>query len=294
MAKSKRHLGVGLFLLVLPGVLSETVNEEVRHLDMSPNAVDDTFTKCQDTMMQTVTLDGLLQKEIKTNEMFAEMWRSYYGMCEKQIYWGTPYHLAALQNYGNSKEKNRDKFNQMVQTKGSNSTIYKNEFLFKSLHFLLTDAMRLLNNGTRCSCVYYSIDTFYTAQTRQEVRFGRFLEATTSESIATELIEGEGIGTLFNITSCSAVNIEDYVCRSEEIEQLISPTEVFTVQSIREVKNDDANYKIITLTHSRFLSSHDCYLFHRSSQDGLSSLFLSSVIIALTGSFLNVYCTVME
>ncbi|XP_076848400.1 ecto-ADP-ribosyltransferase 5 [Brachyhypopomus gauderio] len=283
-------MSVKLLLFLFLPVLPYNVNAEVRHLDMSPDAVDDTFTECHDTMMQTVTKPGgLLQKEIETSKDFAEMWRSHDGTCEKQIYGGTPYHLAALQAYGNSKVKFRKEFNQMVQTKGSNSTIYKNKFLFKSLHFLLTDVIRLLNNGTTCSRIYHGTVNTYHVKTGTEVRFGKFLQGRIQDSSETEVVEEEGTGTVFNITSCSAVNIEHYTCTSEEIEQLISPTEVFTVQSIREVKNDDADYKIITLTHSRFLSSHDCYLFHSSVHGGSSRLMLSSVFLALIASIFGLH-----
>uniref|UniRef100_A0A4W4EDN5 NAD(P)(+)--arginine ADP-ribosyltransferase n=1 Tax=Electrophorus electricus TaxID=8005 RepID=A0A4W4EDN5_ELEEL len=264
-------------------------------LDMSPDAVDGTYSECRDKMMQTVTKPGgLLQEEIKANKDFAEMWRSHGGTCEKQIYGGTSYHLAALQAYANSKPKFRKVFNEMVQTKGKNITIYEKEFPFKSLHFLLTDIIRLLNNGTVCSHVYFGTVKTYRGNTGSKVRFGKFLQASVKNSSETEVIESEGEGTLFNITSCSAVNIEIYTCTSEEIEHLISPTEVFVVQSIKEVQNEDASYKIITLTHSRFQSNHDCF-FPSSLHGGSSRLVLSSEVLALMGTILGLFhFTVMQ
>ncbi|KAK1792740.1 hypothetical protein P4O66_012658 [Electrophorus voltai] len=289
-------LSLKLFLCLFLIVVSHDVTAEVRILDMSPDAVDDTYSECRDKMMQTVIKpDGLLQEEIKANKDFAEMWRSHGGTCEKQIYGGTPYHLTALQAYGNSKPKFRKVFNQMVQTKGKNITIYEKEFPFKSLHFLLTDVIRLLNNETVCSRVYFGTVKTYRGNTGSKVRFGKFLQARIQESSETEVVELEGEGTLFNITSCSAVNIENYTCTSEEIEHLISPTEVFVVQSIKEVKNEDASYKIITLTHSRFLSNHDCYVFPSSVHGGSSRLVLRSVVLALMGTILGLYhFTVMQ
>ncbi|KAI4905816.1 hypothetical protein NFI96_017021 [Prochilodus magdalenae] len=254
--------GWSLCLVIFLLTFSHNVSAEKRVLDMAPDAVDDVFSGCRDRVIQSVTAPGgLLQKELKARKDFTEMWRGHGGTCEKQIYGATPHHLAALQAYGNSGVKFRKTFNGMVQTKGRNSTTYLEEFPFKSLHFLLTDALRLLNPGKTCRTVYFGTSNLYTAETGKEVRFGRFLHPRVQESSEIEAAESEGQGTLFNITSCSVVNVENYTCTSEEIEQLISPTEVFTVQSIKHISSDEAQFKIITLTHSRFLSNHDCYLF---------------------------------
>ncbi|XP_066505552.1 NAD(P)(+)--arginine ADP-ribosyltransferase 1-like isoform X2 [Hoplias malabaricus] len=252
-----------LFLLILLPGLSCSTTAEVRMLDMAPNAVDATFSKCHDNMLQAVT-NGLLQQELEAREDFKHMWRNPGGTCEKQIFGATPYHLAALQAYGNSGVKFRKLFNDMVQTKGSNNKTYNNEFPFKSLHFLLTDALKILNHGKRCYTVYYGTGNKYTVETGKEVRFGRFIHPRIQESLEIEATGLEGEGTLFNITSCSVVNVENYTCTSEEIEQLISPYEVFTVQSTEHISNDDSEYKLITLTHSGFLSYHDCYYLSRS------------------------------
>ncbi|XP_036439307.1 T-cell ecto-ADP-ribosyltransferase 2-like [Colossoma macropomum] len=245
-------------------ITHNAVTAEKRMLDMAPDAVDDTFSECRDKMMQKVTAQGgLLQKELKANKDFADMWRNHTGTCEKQIYGGQKHHLAALQAYGNSRFQFRKTFNRLVQTKGSNATTYNDEFPFKSLHFLLTDALRLLNHGKTCYTVYFGTSNQYTAENETEVRFGRFIRASIHESLEIEHIITADEGTLFNITSCSVVNVENFTCTSEEIERLISPAEVFRVQSIETASTDDVDYKIITLKHSGFLSNHDCYLFQR-------------------------------
>ncbi|XP_036438901.1 erythroblast NAD(P)(+)--arginine ADP-ribosyltransferase-like [Colossoma macropomum] len=280
---------VNPFLLILLTGLIHTVTAEKRMLDMAPDAVDDTFSECRDKMMQKVTAQGgLLQKELKANKDFADMWRGHGGTCEKQIYRGRAHHLAALQAYGNSGVHFRKTFNRLIQTKGSNATTYNDEFPFKSLHFLLTDALQLLNYSKTCSTVYFGTNNQYTAEIGKEVRFGRFIGASIRESLEIEQIITADEGTLFNIMSCSVVNVENFTCTSEEIERLISPTEVFRVQSIETASTDDVDYKIITLTHSGFLSNHDCYLFQRPPH-GSSSPLLSSMVLALMASFLSLY-----
>ncbi|KAL7841490.1 hypothetical protein SRHO_G00251810 [Serrasalmus rhombeus] len=301
---------VNPFLLILLAGLLHTVTAVERMLDMAPDAVDDTFSECRDKMMQNVTAPGgLLQEELEASKDFKELWSRHGGTCQKQIYGGRAHHLAALQAYGNSRDQFRKMFNRLVQTKGSNSTTYSNEFPFKSLHFLLTDALRLINPGKTCSTVYFGAEKRYTAENGTEVRFGRFIGASIRKSHEIEQIVTAEEGTLFNIMSCSVVNVENYTCTSEEIERLISPTEVFRVQNIKAVSTDGVDYKIITLTHSRFLSNHDCYLFPSSPTPlptaretlsntpagGSSTPLLSSMVLALMASFLSLYyCTITQ
>ncbi|KAF5889517.1 T-cell ecto-ADP-ribosyltransferase 2-like, partial [Clarias magur] len=237
--------------------------KEPKKLDMAPDAVDDAFSQCRDKMLISVTEpDGLLQKELNASKEFREMWSKYSGVCWKNIPGGTSYHFDALQAYANSDAKFRKTFNELVYSKGSNSTTYREKFPFKSLHFLLTDALRLLNRSNLCKTVFYATSNVYTAKPGNEVRFGKFIKAILTLSSETEVVEVEGGGTLFNITSCSVVNVEEITCKSEEVQCLISPTEVFKVQKVRDVKSEDATYKEITLTHSRFLSRHTCSFFH--------------------------------
>ncbi|XP_072525956.1 GPI-linked NAD(P)(+)--arginine ADP-ribosyltransferase 1-like isoform X2 [Salminus brasiliensis] len=282
---------VNLLLLILLSRLSHAVRAEEKTLDMAPNAVDDDFSGCRDRMLQAVTEPGgLLQKELRARRDFAEMWNNSQT-CKKQIPGLTPHHLTALQTYGNSKTQFRKTFNHNIHTSGSNSTTYKNQFTFKSLHFLLTDTMRHLNAGETCRLVYYGTSNRYTAETGMDIRFGKLIRSANEESLEKEKVEAGGEGTLFHITSCSVVNVENYTCSSEEIEQLISPTEVFRVENVRPVSNEDGDYNIITLTHSRFLSSHHCYLFDRAP-GGSSSPALSSTVLALAVCILSVYyCT---
>ncbi|KAF4071267.1 hypothetical protein AMELA_G00271170 [Ameiurus melas] len=283
--------GVRVFLLMLLAALHHTVKAEVRKLDMAPDAVDDDFSQCREKMLKAVT-DGLLQKELEANKEFEELWNNHRGECKKNITGGTSYHIDALQAYGNSKIKFRKTFNSLVYSKGRNSTTYRDEFPFKSLHFLLTDFLHLLKDTNTCTTVYYGTSNTYTADTGTEVRFGKFIRAETSLSDATEVVESDG-GTVFIITSCSVVNVERNTCKSEEVQALISPAEVFTVQNVRDVPPDDGTYNEITLKHSRSLSNHNCSFFHRNATDAASSTSLTFTLLALMASMLS-HVTLME
>ncbi|KAI4905815.1 hypothetical protein NFI96_017020 [Prochilodus magdalenae] len=281
--------GGNLLLLILSvaGMLYTVRSAKNRTLDMAPDAVDDVFSGCRDEMMQRVTAPGgFLDKECKANKKFAEMWRNHNRTCEKQINGTTPHHYVALQVYGNSGDKFRDMFNEKVQTKGSNSTTYLEEFPFKSLHFLLTDALRLLNPGKTCRTVYFGTGDHYTAEPGKEVRFGRFISGSVKKTSEEEKVVEESGGTLFLFNaSCSVVNIEKYTCTSEEVEQLILPNEVFTVQSVETGRSEDVKYTAITLRHSCFQGTRDCYYIPSTGSSatpgGSSSALLMAFLLSV-------------
>lgn len=214
--------------------------------------------------MSTVVTEpgGLLRKELDASSSFSQTWRrGDEPVCEKQIPGGNKHHTTALQAYGNADNNFRKLFNDLVYSKGSNTTTYVDGFPFKSLHFLLMDAFRLANGRMSCTTLFYGTKNQYAAKPDAEVRFGKFIRAEEKHSDVTErVIDG---GTVFNITSCSIVKMDDYTCRSEDTNYLISPNEAFRVKGVRNVDNDDETYTEITLTHTRIISNHDCYLFPR-------------------------------
>ncbi|XP_062865109.1 ecto-ADP-ribosyltransferase 5 [Trichomycterus rosablanca] len=289
------YQGAFLFVLLVLASLLHNVPAEKRKLDMAPDAIDDKFLNCLEKMMKVVTKPGgLLQKELETSSDFAKVWKKGdETICEKQIPGGNKYHTTALQAYGNSDSKFRKQFNDLVYSKGTNRTTYVDGFPFKSLHFLLTDAFRLANSSKSCVTRFYGTTNQYTAKIKEEVRFGKFIRAEIQHSAAAETAMEED-GTLFNITSCSAINVDDYTCKSEEISHLISPNEVFRVKNITKVKTADGTYNEITLTHSRFLINHDCYLLGADDDDNddddddddSSSVQLSCSVLALIASIL--------
>uniref|UniRef100_A0A667YD79 NAD(P)(+)--arginine ADP-ribosyltransferase n=1 Tax=Myripristis murdjan TaxID=586833 RepID=A0A667YD79_9TELE len=246
--------------------------EAARQLDMAPDAVDDLYDGCRDKVLEKVVQSGLLKEELSRNEEFNTAW-SRNTKCSKLIPGGLKEHTAALATYANEGQKFRKTFNNAVEAAG-NASLYESSFNFKSLHFLLMDSMRLLNNTT-CKTVYRASETKYTVQNGSEVRFGRFTAARPDLSAVKEDVYDGGV--LFHITSCSLLNMEENICQASEIEQLLSPAEVFKVEDVRDV-HDEAEFTEIILKHSRFLSKHNCYLFPRSPS-GSSVLQTASIVL---------------
>uniref|UniRef100_A0A674ENF5 NAD(P)(+)--arginine ADP-ribosyltransferase n=1 Tax=Salmo trutta TaxID=8032 RepID=A0A674ENF5_SALTR len=144
---------------------------------------------------------------------------------------------------------------------GGNVNVYNGDFRLKSLHFLMMVAMRLLRTE-KCQTVFRGSSKKYEAQAVSEVRFGRFTSTRAKRSNSQESATNNG--TLFNITSCTVVNVDAHTCDSESIEQLFSSAEVFSMAEVYEgVNNEDEEYSENVLTNSRIHGNHDCYLFSR-------------------------------
>ncbi|XP_029529421.2 T-cell ecto-ADP-ribosyltransferase 1-like [Oncorhynchus nerka] len=249
------------FILILVAALSHRVTQ-AKVMDMVPNAVDDQYTLCREQMLKKVVEGGLLEEELKNSKKYSDAWGA--KQCTKLIPGGVKQHTDALVAYGHGGNEFRKMFNQAVETQGGNVTVYNGNFQFKSLHFLLMDAMRLLKTEN-CQTVFRGSSKDYEAQVGSEVRFGRFTSTKAKRSDAEESASDNGI--LFNITSCTVVNVDDYTCFSDSIDQLISPAEVFRVAEVKNVRNEDYEYREIVLTSSRthsIDSIRDCYLFPRS------------------------------
>uniref|UniRef100_UPI003AAD48FD ecto-ADP-ribosyltransferase 5 n=1 Tax=Centroberyx gerrardi TaxID=166262 RepID=UPI003AAD48FD len=268
--KRERVLAVTVFAALYWGV---TVGA-AKQLDMAPDAVDDLYLRCRDQMLQKVT-SGLLSEELGYSAELKTAW-SANNQCSTLIPGGVAEHTAALLAYAYGGKEFRKTFNSEVETLGGNASVYSN-FHFKSLHFLLIDALRL--SKKKCQTVYRVSGKKYTAQNGSEVRFGRF---TSVHADYSELKEDPdlGGGVFFNITSCSVLNMEENTCSQEgDIELLLSPSEVFTVVEIKEI-SDDYEYTEIVLKSAKQSTTDRCYLFPRSPTDS-STQWLGSIVSVL-------------
>ncbi|XP_026127941.1 GPI-linked NAD(P)(+)--arginine ADP-ribosyltransferase 1-like [Carassius auratus] len=275
------------FLLLLLYTSVVQISAVVTHMGLFPEAADYSFYNCRKEMLQMVTKSGgLLQTELNNNKDFKTMWKN--EKYEKAIPGSTPEHMTALKNYVEASSEFRKTFKKLVQNHGRSRSTYRDEFPFKSLFFLLTDAMNPKDHK-ECRTVYSGTDKQYITKIGEKVRFVSFFPAKLEFKDVTEAASvDEGTGTVFSITSCSVINLEDYGCSSEEIDALISPTEVFTVEDITAVKDNNDDYIKITLVHSHFNSSSDCsglVSLPEESKESSSS-FLSSSFLNLMASFL--------
>ncbi|KAK2908835.1 hypothetical protein Q8A67_004672 [Cirrhinus molitorella] len=280
------------FLLVLLYTTVVQITGEEIKMGMFSEGADYSFQHCRKEMLQMVTkTGGLLETELKNNNDFKTMWNGN-AICNKVIPEVTPKHVAALKNYADASPEFKRKFKKLVHTSRGNST-FQDEFPFKSLFFLLTDAIQLIGKN-KCRTVFFGTVKDYITKTGEKVRFESFLPAKKEFTVATEDAYGsESTGTVLNITSCSVISLEDHGCSSEESELLISPTEVFTVTDIRSISNNNDEYKEIAILHSHIRNSSNCSGLARLPEETKesSSSFLSSSLLNLMASLLLYFNT---
>nr|XP_055061312.1 T-cell ecto-ADP-ribosyltransferase 1-like isoform X2 [Misgurnus anguillicaudatus] len=265
-----------LFVLFYSVLLA--IADEVIKLDRFPEFVD--YKRCRDKMLQRVIKPGgLLQTELNTNEDFKLMWKAN-ATCGTKIPGVTQEHMAALKSYADANEKFHKSFNTQLYNKGTNITMFQDQFSFKSLHFLLTDGMQLLSNETMtCQNVYSGTDKKYNIAVKDVIRFGSFLPAKLLFNVAFEdAVDSDG--TIFKITSCTVVSLDESGCGSEEIDLLISPNEAFDVEDIRKAGPKGEEITMVVLKPFASHRSFDCSdLFSSSTSDESSSKFLMTVFL---------------
>ncbi|XP_073321648.1 ecto-ADP-ribosyltransferase 3 [Pagrus major] len=258
---------------------------EAKLLDMAPNAVDVIYTGCREQAMEKFIHSGLLGQELNHTEEFQKEW-SANTKCDKLIPGGVKEHTTALGVFVNAPSESDfiRIFNDAVATTGANISTYTDDFHFKSLYFLLMDAITLLNPKT-CKTLYYLSEENYAPKKGSEVRFGKFIIVDPSYSEYLKDNDMDGL-FLFNINSCFYANLGDNICRKDD-SALLSTTEVFTVKDVKKTTDkNDAIYTEIFLNHSRLDSMNDCDSFSRSPAD-VSSQWLVSVLVALSLFFFS-------
>ncbi|KAM8842367.1 erythroblast NAD(P)(+)--arginine ADP-ribosyltransferase isoform 1-T1 [Synchiropus picturatus] len=248
-------------------LLTATVDRvaAVKQMDLSPHAVDDLYQGCREKAMKKFISSGLLEKELQANQDFFTAWNTSLA---KPIPGGLKEHAAALWAYFHVDKKFTKRFNDAVEKLGVNSSVYQQDFQFKSIHFLLMDAIHLLKPKT-CKNVYMISDSQVRAKTGSKVRFGRFTVVRTDLSMKEDI----GDDVYFNITTCFSASLQD-ICPTCGDDALISPTEEFT--AAEEIVDEETH---VVLQHSKLTATHNCY-FTSGAAVEVSTLWLLSLLLA--------------
>lgn len=238
--------------------ISKVTDVFVKPLNMSLNAVDDLYQGCHEEAKETF-IPGLLKQELNMTEGFQRAWNAN-SKCNTSISGGTKDHTAALSVLHFGDPDFLKELTKAVETMGANISTYENNFHFKSLHFLVTESMMLLNQSKKCKIMFAFLeDKKEVSSEGSKVRFASFtLVHSDFESLGD--VDGE---TVLKIESCFYVDLDDHICQRNILKTLISPAEVFTVKSIKKVNNDEYEYTEVTLNHHSMNSTHNCYMFPR-------------------------------
>ncbi|NXA75327.1 NRT2 ribosyltransferase, partial [Thryothorus ludovicianus] len=220
---------LALTLALLPMSMSTTAIKVVP-LDMAPDSFDDQYRDCGPAM--TKELPTLNCSEFHQNPLFARGWKE--AAAEWQS-WGlpasplSPDQAIAVMAY--SMPYFYKEFNEGVRTNGSSSQVYRDNFHYKTLHFLLTQAVETLRDtqSPQCHKVFRGVGgVLFKAQPGQKVRFGQFASTSLSKKVA----QGYGTDTVFQVHTCHGANIIDFSYNKTNKEVLIPPFETFEVISV--------------------------------------------------------------
>ncbi|XP_075598883.1 erythroblast NAD(P)(+)--arginine ADP-ribosyltransferase-like isoform X1 [Balearica regulorum gibbericeps] len=253
------HLVLGLVLL--SGTLDSASPRHCQDqhpfkvLDMAPSSFDDQYQGC--SRMMEKELEELNRTEF-TDKDYAEAWKK--GAAEWQ---SKPHHVSrvpalrrehavALLAYTWQCDP-YTKFNAAVRVAGRSREEYLNTFHFKVLHFLLSEALRVLRDAQpqKCHHVYRGIRGIrFTAQQHQSIRFGQFTSASLRKVEALKF----GKDTLFSVETCYGVLIRNFSFFTDEEEVLIPPFEIFEVTNITH----NGNRAFIQLRSQGASSTYNC------------------------------------
>ncbi|KAM4907994.1 erythroblast NAD(P)(+)--arginine ADP-ribosyltransferase-like [Sylvia borin] len=216
-------------------LLAMTVATEVTTLvplDMALDSFDDQYRGCRHAM--TELLPALNHLEFQQNPLFARVW-----VKAADEWWRrgppvtplSPAQAIALMTY--TMKDMYKQFNDAVCVAGRSRREYRDNFHFKVLHFLLTDALATLRDtrGPRCHHVFWGVrGVRFQARPGDTVRFGRF----ASTSLRQEIAQQFGTDTVFQVQTWQGVDIREFSSNPSEEEVLIPPFETFRITSVTQ------------------------------------------------------------
>ncbi|XP_027321135.2 NAD(P)(+)--arginine ADP-ribosyltransferase 1-like [Anas platyrhynchos] len=229
-------------------------------MDMAQNSFDDRYQDCRCEMEEELKMVN--RTEFK-NPLYANTWRKANEKLRNSnhpqvLRWE---YAVAVMAYTYPTRLYR-KFNEAVCEGGRSRDYYLQSFHFKTLHFLLTEALHTLRNaqGRRCYNVYCGVrDIRFMAQINQTVRFGRFASASLKKNATKRF----GQDTLFFVYTCYGVPIWNFSFYPEEEEVLIPPYEVFKVTKFTR----DRDRNIIRLRSHSVHSNYNCALVNGKGRE---------------------------
>nr|XP_005497116.2 erythroblast NAD(P)(+)--arginine ADP-ribosyltransferase-like [Zonotrichia albicollis] len=233
--------------------------DEVKHLDMAPDSFDDQYRGCGPAMK--AALPALNCTEFHLNHLFAQIWAkaaANWWSRGSPMTWLTPDQATAIMAF--TMDDLDRIFNDAVHVAGRSTQQYRDNFHFKTLHFLLIDAIATLRGSLPWDCY----DMFqqvcgvrFEAQRGDTIRFGQFMGMLVRKPTA----ECSGKETVFHVHTCQGVDISFFSVHPSKDWALIPPFETFEVTEVTRV-GDKAE---IHLRSTGTFSKYNCELLQGGS-----------------------------
>ncbi|NXO30373.1 NRT2 ribosyltransferase, partial [Cisticola juncidis] len=175
-----------------------TAAVKVVPLDMAWDSFDDRYEGCGPNM--TKELPALNCSDIRHNPLFAQVWNDSMKVWRNR---GVPVSpllspAQAIAIMAYTMDDLYSDFNAAVREGGRSPQHYRDNFHYKTLHFLLTQAVVALRDTQKLNhgCVYRGVDGLqFKVKVGQRVRFGQFASASPCESITHDF----GTDTTFEV-----------------------------------------------------------------------------------------------
>uniref|UniRef100_A0A8U8C4R1 NAD(P)(+)--arginine ADP-ribosyltransferase n=1 Tax=Geospiza parvula TaxID=87175 RepID=A0A8U8C4R1_GEOPR len=208
--------GFGISILALLAMTVATAAIKVVPLDMAQNSFDDQYLNCGPAMTEALPgLNALLHRPLSPAQAIALM---AYTMPDVH-----------------------KQFNPAVREAGRSRQEYRDKFHFKTLHFLLTQALQKLRRPDECPDVFRGVRTVqFNVTPGDKVRFGQFASSSLDRTVA----QGYGTDTMFEVHTCHGADIHNFSFNESEKEVLIPPFETFEVTKVtREGKKVQIEFR---------------------------------------------------
>ncbi|XP_063251229.1 NAD(P)(+)--arginine ADP-ribosyltransferase 2-like [Prinia subflava] len=266
--------------LALLAMAVATAGIEVVPLDMAWDSFDDQYQDCGPNM--TAALPALNRSEFQKNPLFAWAWpkavAEWQQLGSPVSPLSSPAQAIALMAY--TMNDLYKEFNKAVRVAGRSRQHYRDNFHFKTLHFLLTQAVVALRDTQRLNrgCVYRGVDKVqFQARVGQRVRFGQFASTSRCEDV----IHDFGTNTTFEVQTYHGAEIKRFSYFQREDEVLIPPFETFEVT---KVDQKETNIRI-HLSSTGTFSNYNCEWLKGGSlprnSPHLGGLLLATVAMAV-------------
>ncbi|XP_030643708.1 ecto-ADP-ribosyltransferase 5-like [Chanos chanos] len=216
-------------------------------MNLELDSVDDQYTQCREEMLKRVTEPGgLLDQELRSDNEYYEAWKNA-KTCRTLIP-GVPENYSVALAVFTSDFNFYDRFNKAVRMQGASVDIYKSKFPFKSLHFLLTDVLRMLNTTDECAdSISGSYTNFGATKVGTQVRLEHFHWVSP--------FMNKFCYTIYKVQTCRAYDVSQYSC-FRDIEAIISPSELFEVTAVDTVNNE--SQVLVSLVSKGIYRKHHC------------------------------------
>ncbi|NXU96913.1 NRT2 ribosyltransferase, partial [Cettia cetti] len=240
--------------LALLAMTVATAAIEVVPLDMALDSFDDRYWECGAAM--TAALPALNRSEFQQNPLLAKVW---VKAAAKWQSWGppetalSPDQATAIVAF--TMDDLHIAFNDAVRVAGSSPQQYRDNFHFKTLHFLLTQAQATLRDvlapAGECHNVLQQVcGVQFGASRGQRVRFGEFRLMSLSKP--TDKCSGKE--TVFHVHTCHSVDIKFFAVHLQNLRVVIPPFETFEVTEV--IQQGDKT--VIHLRSTGTFSKYNC------------------------------------